>query len=209
MRPRMAADLRYTTSDVDYLFTYFTKPELDRKRKDDLHLRLVNPTRNELYESIDSARKWLGQFRGHPDWDGGAIHFNFAGHGCEDLGSIVLKDGLFSPTEFIDSCCEIASEVSAPGRLRISVVLDSCHSGFWPIEILDRSFNSDTALIVPFNLFASCMPDEYSLEDSSLGHGLFTYCLSTKSTVLGSFAATGVQINGYQLKAKNLMRIRF
>ncbi len=45
MRPRMTADLRYTTSDVDYLFTYFTKPELDRKCKDDLHLRLVNPTR--------------------------------------------------------------------------------------------------------------------------------------------------------------------
>ena len=192
-RPRMAADLMYTTSDSDHWYNVFTKPEIDKKRLGEKHIRLVNPSVAELLESFSIAETWLSQFSSHSDWDGGGLHFNFAGHGCEGFGEIVLTDGTFAPSEFMDHCCSISRSVSSPGRLRISAVLDSCHSGEWVTQILARAFNEELELIVPFNLFASCMPDEYCYEDSSLGHGLFTYCLSIKPTVLGSFAANAVQ----------------
>lgn len=193
VRPRMAADLRYTTSDVDFLYEHFTSPEADRPRKEDMHLRLVNPALQEVEAAFERAEKWLSQFKDDPDWDGGGIHFNFAGHGREGDGAILLADGLFLPGDFIDRCCSIAEAVSSPGRLRISAVLDSCHSGYWVAKILDSAFNRHNELIVPFNIFASCMHDEYAYEDSSLAHGLFTYCFSTTATASGSFAATGIQ----------------
>jgi hypothetical protein len=36
------------------------------------------------------------------------------------------------------------------------------------------------------------MHDEVAFEDSSLGHGLFTYCFSIKPVALGSFGATAL-----------------
>ena len=192
MRPRMAADLRYTTADVDFFYKHFLSPEPDRARADDLHVRLVNPSKREVLKAVHDAANWLKQFQNHPDWDGGAIHFNFAGHGSEDQGAIMLKDGLLYPREFLDRVCEVAAVVSSPGRLRISIVMDSCHSGAWITSALARSFHDDPDLIVPFNLFASCMEDEFAYEDSSLGHGLFTYCFSIRESALGSFGATGI-----------------
>jgi hypothetical protein len=36
------------------------------------------------------------------------------------------------------------------------------------------------------------MHDEFATEDSSLGHGIFTYCLSVRQSALGSSGAIGV-----------------
>jgi hypothetical protein len=94
--------------------------------------------------------------------------------------------------EFIESVCTVASRVSSPGRLRISAVLDSCHSGAWVTRLLHECFHGQVDLLVPFNLFASCMHDEFASEDSSLGHGIFTYCLSVQPSALGSYGAIGV-----------------
>ena len=94
--------------------------------------------------------------------------------------------------EFIESICSLASRVSSPGRLRISAVLDSCHSGAWVTRLLHECFHNRADLLVPFNLFASCMHDEFAMEDSLLGHGIFTYCLSVQKSALGSYGAAGV-----------------
>jgi len=188
----MAADLRYTTADVDFLYTHFLEPEPDRPRVDNLHIRLVNPSKKEVLAAIAQAGQWLETHREHDDWDGGGLHFNYAGHGTEDQGTLVLNPGFLHVNEFLESICSVASRVSSPGRLRISAVLDSCHSGAWVIRLLHECFHGRADLLVPFNLFASCMPDEFASEDSLLGHGIFTYSLSVQQSALGAYGAIGV-----------------
>lgn len=192
VRPRMAADLKYTTADVDFLYSHFHEHESDRPRIDDLHIRLVNPSKIEVLAAIDQAGKWLLTHRDHADWDGGGIHFNYAGHGNENYGALVLNTDLFHVDEFVESICSVATSMNSPNRLRISVVLDSCHSGAWVTRLLQRCFDDKNDLLVPFNLFASCMHDEYAIEDPSIGHGLFTYCFSVQAVVLGSFGARAI-----------------
>jgi hypothetical protein len=191
-RPRMAADLRYTTADVDFLEGHFSHDNYDAGAVE-VHHRLRNPTREQFLQKLDEVGDWLSQFRDDPDWDGGGFQLCFAGHGNEGDGALVLADGIITPNKFFNSLTSIASNVSPPGRLRLSVVLDSCHSGAFVTELLDACFNMHNDLLVPFHVFGSCMEDEFAWEESGLGHGVFTYCFSVREPSLGSLAATAIQ----------------
>jgi hypothetical protein len=193
LRPRMAADLNYTTSDVDYLEEAFRSHDIDRPVKDELHRRLRNPKVNEVTSEISGIGEWLSEFKGASEWDGGALQLCFAGHGRESDGALVLADGVLTPEAFVEQLAVIGRDVSCPGRLRVSVILDSCHSGAFVTSVLDLCFNTYDEYLVPFELFASCMHDEFAWEESSLGHGLFTYCMSVSPPTLGSLAARGIQ----------------
>src|SRR5438093_13585328 len=79
MRPRMAADLRYTTADVDYFADHWQtdgyESGLEERRR-----RLVNPTRATVLAEIRDTGVWRRTFTSRPDWDGGDLTFTFAGH---------------------------------------------------------------------------------------------------------------------------------
>jgi len=192
LRTRMAADLDSTTADVDYLYDHFTEPEPDRPRTAEKHIRLVNPSRDEVFDGLSAGLQWLRTFRTDPEWDGGGLHFNFAGHGSEPDGALVLHEETLSVDDFLTHIDPLAREISPPGRLRLSAVLDSCHSGRWITRILDSCFHERIDHLVPFNLFAACMHDEFALEDSSLGHGLFTYCFSVQPDAIGAYGAQAI-----------------
>ncbi len=192
VRPRMAADLRYTTADVDFLESHFQEPNYD-SGVEEAHYRLRNPTRERLLKTLHDIEPWLGNFRDDPEWDGGGLMLCFAGHGREGDGALVLENGVLTPKDLVDALVAIASEVSPPGRLRVSVVLDSCHSGAFATELLDSCFREHADLLVLWMVFASCMEDEFALEESTLGHGLFTYCFSANPLSPVSFAARAVQ----------------
>ena len=191
-RCRMAADLRYTTADVDYLESHFKTPHYD-SGDEEYHQRLRNPTCKQFFQALQNIQAWLKKFRAHPDWDGGGFELCFAGHGRQGDGALVLNDGLIKPDDFMHALTKISSKVSLPGRLRISAVLDSCHSGAFILELLNGCFHKHNKFLVPFDVFASCMDDEYSYEESGLGHGLFTYCISIRQPSLGSVAGTAIQ----------------
>lgn len=191
-KPRMAADLRYTTADVDVLESYFRTGDYD-SGEEEIHLRLRNPTREQFFGALYDIERWLGNFRHDPDWDGGSILLCFAGHGQQGDGALVLTDGIIAPSDLIGSLTRIASNVSRPGRLRISATLDSCHSAAFTTELLDACFNKHSELIVPFHVDASCMHDEFAWEEDGLGHGVFTYCFSARGSSPTSLAATAVQ----------------
>src|SRR5207249_3210509 len=78
-------------------------------------------------------------------------------------------------------------------RLRVSLVLDSCYSGAFLLDFVDCAVHKHDGLLYPFASFASAMPDEVSWEDDDLGHGLGTYCFSTRPLRIGSMAASSVQ----------------
>lgn len=193
-RPRLAADLRYTTADVDFLEDHFNKHNYDAG-KEEFHQRLRNPTYDEFNQAMVNIYSWLEQFSTCPDWDGGGLHFCFAGHGRDSDGALVLSDSIITPDNFINFLTNTARKISLPGRLRVSAVLDSCHSGAFVTKLLDCCLNEYSDLLVPFNLFSSCMEDEFAWEESGLGHGLFTYCFSVKEYSLTSIAAKAVQPN--------------
>ncbi len=191
-RTRMAADLRYTTADVDFLESYFKEPNYD-SGDIETHDRLRNPTRDELFRSLRNIGLWFGNVRSEPDWDGGGFMLCFAGHGRQGDGALVLEDGIVTPRDLVEALAEMAREVSPPGRLRVSVALDSCHSAAFITELLDYCFREYHDLLVPFMVFASCMEDEFALEESSLGHGMWTYVFSVQPSAPLSFGALAIQ----------------
>lgn len=191
-RTRMAADLAYTTADVDYLEAHFKEPNYD-SGAEEAHYRLQNPTRENFLKTLHDIGPWLKNFCEDPEWDGGGFMICFAGHGREGDGAIVLEDGVVTPKDLIDALVVIANEESPPGRLRVSAVFDSCHSGAFVTELLDSCFREHSDLLVPWMVFASCMEDEFALEESTLGHGVFTYCFSANPLSPGSLAARSVQ----------------
>lgn len=192
LKPRMAADLRYATADVDFLASYFRKGDCDTGREE-IHRRLINPTCDRFLDALDEMRRWLAEFRDDPEWDGGGILFCYAGHGQQGDGALVLADGVITPEQFIAALTSIADRVSRPGRLRISVILDSCHSAAFTTVILDAGLNRYRDLIVPFHVYASCMEDEFAWEESGLGHGVFTYSFSVQESSIGALTATAIQ----------------
>jgi hypothetical protein len=194
VRPRVAADLKCTTADVDYLESHFKEPNYD-SGDEEAHLRLRNPTRERFFESLNGVIPWLGSFGDGPNWDGGGFMLCFAGHGREGDGALVLEDGVLTPEALTDALAGIASHVSSPRRMRVSIVLDSCHSGAFATKILDSCFREQHELLVPWMVYASCMEDELAWEESSLGHGLFTYCFSVREHTPESYGATAVQPN--------------
>lgn len=124
-RARMAADLRYTTADVDFLESHFKEPNYDSGEKE-AHERLRNPTRDQFFESLRDVGPWLGRFRGEPGWDGGGFMLCFAGHGREGDGALVLEDGVVTPSALLDALAKIASEVSPRPSRRL------CRAGLVP-----------------------------------------------------------------------------
>ena len=188
--PRVTADLQYTTADIDFLEPHFQLKNYDSADVE-LHRRLKNPTKEEFYNVLREIKVWLKSFRNNPHWDGGGIQLCYAGHGRKEDGALVLKDGNVEPGEFFNALQMISHDVSKPGKLRLSLILDSCHSGAFMTEILVRSFQGN--LVIPFHLFASCMPDEESWEEATLGHGLFTYSFSVRSIIPFQLAAEAIQ----------------
>ena len=193
LRPRMAADLTYTTADVDYLESAFKDPEVDSQIEMTIHRRLRNPTIEEVFACIDEVSAIMARERKHPEWDGGALQISFAGHGRERDGALVLQGQFLTPSLFLRKVDRWARSVSSPGKLRLSLILDACHSGAFLTSVLTQSLSRYTTSLVPYDLFASCMHDEYAWEESSLGHGIFTYCMSARQDTPASLSAKAIQ----------------
>jgi len=188
----MAADLRYTTADVDFLESWFQERNYDSGEFEE-HRRLRNPRKAEVVRVIQDLEQWLGKHRRHHDWDGGGILFCYAGHGREYDGALVFEDGVLTPAEFAALLGDAAQRVSLPGRLRVSAVLDSCHSGAFTTSLIHTCFREYADCLVPFHVFASCMEDEFAWEESSLGHGIYSYCFSVREQVPFGLGATALQ----------------
>ena len=189
-RPRVAADLRYTTADVDFIESWFGEQNHD-SGEFEIHRRLRNPLKAEVLSAIQDVEKWLDEHRGHRDWDGGGILFCFAGHGREHDGALVFEDDVLTPSEFAALLAHVARRTSP--QLRVSVVLDSCHSGAFTTSLIHACFDEYSDCLVPFHVFASCMEDEFAWEESSLGHGVYSYCFSVREPALGSLGAMAIQ----------------
>jgi len=190
--PRAASDLRFTTSDSDYLAEHFKKQDSD-SCEFEKHYRLINPNIRQLTSTIEKIDKWFGKHRHKSAWDGGGIVLIYTGHGHETAGEMVLKnDDFYSPETFIEQVLKVAKKDKNGERVRVSIIMDSCHSGEFGLRALDLMFNKYDEYLIPYMLFLSCCPDEVSWEDGDLGHGIFTYCFSVRGEI-GSIATKAIQ----------------
>jgi len=176
LRPRMAADLRYTTADGEFLAGFWREPHYDAGDEEFHVPQLRNPTRSEVVAAFIHAGDWLASRAQRADWDGGHITFNFAGHGREGDGALVVEEGHVTPDDLYRFFLQIAERWSPDRRLRLVVLLDSCHSGAFLADFLELALPESRLRIEYFA--AACMPDEVAWEESGLGHGIFTYCWS-------------------------------
>jgi len=189
LRPRMAADLRYTTADADFLNGWWRDP-WDRGETTTA-LRSREPGLVEFWAGLSEACEWLSSQWESDSWSGGSLSLTFAGHGRYPDGALVLRDGSVR-AEDLATFLEDLWEPSPwhAGTLRVALKLDSCYSGAFLLRWLERVYAS--GLLVPYFSHVSSMPDEVSFEDSSVGHGLFTFCIS-HSGHLNQLVADAVQ----------------
>jgi hypothetical protein len=194
-RPRLAADLRYTTADAAFFAEYWDRPWYDSGHEE-LHVpHLQNPAHSEVVTAFIQASDWLGERACREDWDGGHLTFCFAGHGRDGDGALVIDDEVVTAADLTSLFMSVASQWSPERRLRLAVILDSCHSGAFLLDFLERTLR-EPRLRIEY-LAAASMPDEFAWEDPGLGHGVFTYCWSVRpgsgQSPLGALVGEGVQ----------------
>ena len=206
MRPRMAADLKYTTADVDFLETYWKEPAPDSGKEEEF-FRLRNPTIREVRSAFASAQEWLSSCKAKSSgWDGGAINVTYAGHGQNGDGALVLKDGVFGADDLVEVLNTTALAVSNPHTLRVSMLLDSCYSGALLTRLLRRVLSDEEVHLYVRDAMAASMPDEIAWEESTLAHGLFTYSFSVREQSLMALAASAVQPNNTRGPAVSILK---
>jgi len=98
-RPRVTADIEYTTADIDYLEPYFQEPNYDSAAIE-LHKKLKNPTVEQFYDALQEIKFWLKSYKDDQDWDGGGIEIIYAGHGRINDGALVLQNGVVEQMKF-------------------------------------------------------------------------------------------------------------
>lgn len=158
--------LRHTTNDAKGLYDFWKRKNPDVP--DDFHVLLIEPT----VADVESAIAGLS-CRLHREYDNAiGLDLIFAGHGAPGTGNLILKDGELSPDRLLSLQ---ASDVQAgSGARRIGVIIDSCYSGAFLVDLAIRALEHYNGFRFDGSL-ASCLPDEESYELDILDHGVFTY----------------------------------
>ncbi|HEY3330948.1 MAG TPA: caspase family protein [Capsulimonadaceae bacterium] len=138
------------------------------------------PTRLNILEGV----QWLSEAGADE-----TVVLYFSGHGCVDGGRqyIASQDTKLSSLRFtavpVDDINSVLDDLAKTKARRIVVIFDSCHSG---VRRGAKAMDSESGAVMEGLMndaegkvtLASCNADEYSFEDETKGHGVFTYFLS-------------------------------
>ncbi len=167
IRSRGGASLKWTARDAESVYALWTKAESDLP--DELQRLLIDPTVGEVECVLRDVSARI--LEAYPVDIG--LDLFFAGHGEEETGNLVLKEGTLSPTRFL----ELQAGDVGPGRSEqrtIGVWLDSCYSGAFLLRLALEAFEDSEGFRLDEGL-ASCLPNETCWEMDILEHGIFTY----------------------------------
>lgn len=143
---------------------------------------------NADYASVQSAltdvRDWFAEASADPDFDGGVLVFTYSGHGRDGDGALCLNQNTHFDTEdFVRACLEIQNATSSERRLKLALFLDSCYSGAFLLNVLEKMLHEYADLFYPHYFFAASMPDEQAWEVSSVEQGVATYSRILESRI--------------------------
>ena len=164
IRRRSGARLEHTVRDAEASFAVGNELDLS----DGLRRLLIDPTVRDVECALRDVS--AGIYDAYPSDIG--LDLFFAGHGEEETGNLVLKDGTLSPKRLLElQACDVGR--GGVGRI-IRVCLDSCYSGAFLLSLATEALDA----VEGFRLddgFASCLPDETCFEMDTLQHGVFTF----------------------------------
>ena len=147
IRSRSGANLKYTANDAERIHHLF-KRENDCL-PEDFHKLLIDPTLKQLANTIKNVSAKILADHG----DNVGIDLVFAGHGEPPYGNLVLKDGILTPTQFLELQADDVG-VKGQGERTIGVWLDSCYSSAFlihlAIEAYEHGFRLDEGLAPAF-----------------------------------------------------------
>ena len=171
MRSREGTTLQFTENDIRKMLegppTYGAYIDGQTYIKE-----LFNPSKELVLNTVASLSRELA----NSDYKYGRKHvFNllFAGHGTFENGALEVSDGSISAPELFK--CLTSEYKGCNSKLHVDVILDSCYSSKFLIDLIVESQNDD--LIYPYDCFVSSLPDEKSWELIFLEHGALSFHL--------------------------------
>ena len=152
----------------------------------DCAVKLDNPTIGQLLGSIHRLREWLEVNQHDPEYTSFQFNFCFSGHGESDesgRASIVLADEKLEARDLASLLLlSIPEREVTPGRCRLDLFLDCCHSSAIArnihLNMVDMQQGSDPLRRSVLNVgqvYCACLDDEESFELQDLQHSVFTF----------------------------------
>jgi hypothetical protein len=149
-------------------------------------IHLNNPTIKQLQNAIHKIKEWIYINQDDPEYSSFQFNFIFSGHGDLDesgCGSIVLADKKLSAdklTRLLLSC--IPEMELSPGRCRLDLYLDCCHSAAIAHSIYENLVRAQEKTDITQRstldlgqIYCACLDDEESYEIENLQHSIFTF----------------------------------
>lgn len=173
--PKAFSQLAYTTNDIDHWADWWSRSHpADPLRT--IHRVTHDADFGAVQTTLDDVREWFAGASTDPNFDGGSLVFTYSGHGREEDGALCLNQNTyFTADDFITACLEIKKASSSDRRLKLALILDSCYSGAFLLNVLEKVLHEYDDIFYPDYFYAACMPDEQAWEVSSVEHGLATY----------------------------------
>ncbi|MCY4172060.1 MAG: caspase family protein [Bacteroidetes bacterium] len=167
IRSRNGALLKHTQRDAESIFRLWKKQE-EPHLPVELQVLLIDPDINQFENAIRNISKKIRDSYQNEI----GIDLFFAGHGEQETGNLILKDGKVTPIQFL----ELQSEdiMSNDETRTIGIFLDSCYSGAFLLHLAIESYENFNGFKFD-NGLASCLPDEKCYEMDILQQGVFTY----------------------------------
>lgn len=126
--------------------------------------------------TLAKVRDWFAEASADPDFDGGMLVFTYSGHGREGDGALWLNQNThFDAQDFVSACLKIQDATSSERRLKLALFLDSCYSGAFLLNVLEKALHEHGDLFYPDYFFAASMPDEQAWEVPAVEQGVATY----------------------------------
>jgi hypothetical protein len=152
----------------------------------DCAVKLDNPTVGQLLGSIYRLREWIEVNQHDPEYTSFQFNFCFSGHGDLDESgrtSIVLADEKLEARDLASLLLRsIPEREVTPGRCRLDLYLDCCHSSAIARAIhrnlVDMQYDADPPRRSVLNIgqvYCACLDDEESFELAALLHSVFTF----------------------------------
>jgi len=172
-RTRSAAKLENTINDCELWYERLRKDDYDTGIEEK-HLKLENPTKKEFIRALNLGMEFLNNFKDEKPWEGGQVTIFFAGHGSKSRGELELSDSYLSANELLEVLLLFCDDTI--NRLRLDLILDSCYSGSFLIDLLSNCLlKTPEDFIFLCEIGASSLPWEESKESDRYKHGYFTY----------------------------------
>ncbi|HEY9672270.1 MAG TPA: hypothetical protein V6D11_12555 [Waterburya sp.] len=176
MRSRDGATLQFTENDAQMYVQHYSEEFTWIENVSDYKVEYFsNPKKAHV---IDCIHKLVQKLSHTPINNNGKKLLNliFIGHGLPLNGALHLRDEVLEGSEFYDIVTSSYKDSSS--TLHLDIVLDSCYSSRFLIDVLVQAQNS--LKVYPFDCYIAALPDEKAWELSFLEQGAYSFSLGNR-----------------------------